>query len=134
MIKSLFSKIIDGELPSYKIYEDAFTIAILDINPIVPGHVLVIPKHQVDQTWQLTEREHQAVYDSVRIISGKINKVIAPKRICLKVFGYDIPNHAHIQIIPVNIPGDFYDYGKIINPATSEELSAMQTKLKIEEN
>lgn len=106
MSDSVFTKIIKCEIPCHKIYEDDFTIAFLDINPMQPGHILVVPKLQVDEFQDLPEKEYIAVWNTVKKIAEKQKDVIGCKRIGIQVIGLDVP-HAHVHLLPFNTLAEF---------------------------
>ena len=95
---SVFTKIIKGELPANKVYEDELTIAIVPLHPIALGHILVIPKLQVEQFYELPEKDYAALMSSVQKVAKRLNEVFKPYRVGLKVEGLDVP-HAHIHVI-----------------------------------
>lgn len=101
MEDSIFTKIINGEVPSYKIYEDSDVIAILDINPMRRGHTLVIPKVQVEQYLDLDDTTYQALWGSVKKIGLNLRDKLAVQRVAVKVTGTDVP-HVHIHLVPFN--------------------------------
>lgn len=125
-MSSIFSKIISGELPSYKIYEDEFVIAILDINPIQKGHTLVIPKQEVDDLFSLDEKVFDHVMHRVRYMSQILKAKFDCARVCALVEGYNIP-HAHVHLVPTNSPEDFDK--KLVYSATKEELEEVRNML-----
>lgn len=98
MQDTIFTKIIKGELPSHKVYEDDKTIAIIPLHPIAQAHVLVIPKAQVDHFIDLEDEDYQAVMATVKKVGQRINDVIQPKRVGLQVVGLDVP-HVHVHVI-----------------------------------
>jgi histidine triad (HIT) family protein len=104
---SLFSQIISGKIPSHKVYEDDSVFAFLDIYPVQPGHLLVIPKAEVDHLEDLSEQDYIALLLAVRKLMHKAREVMGTSRACLKVEGFDVP-HAHIHIIPCNTAAEFY--------------------------
>lgn len=126
-MNSIFSKIIRGEVPGYKVYEDEYVCAILDINPMQKGHTLVIPKIEVDQLFDLDEKTYDKVMHRVRylaqVIKGKTNCL----RVCVLVEGYAVP-HAHVHLIPTNKKEDFDK--SLVYKATEEELKAMRELLQ----
>ncbi|MBC7512710.1 HIT family protein [Candidatus Saccharibacteria bacterium] len=95
---SVFTKIIGGDIPSYKIYEDSKTLAFLDINPVAEGHVLVVPKTQVEFVWDLTDEDYQALMATVKKVAVRLRTVIAKPFVGEMVVGTDVP-HAHVHII-----------------------------------
>ncbi len=119
---SIFSKIISGEIPGYKIYEDEYFCAILDINPMQKGHTLVIPKPEVDYLFDLGEALFDKVMHRTRYIAQVIKAKTDCERVCVIVEGYAVP-HAHIHLIPTNTPDDL-DKTKVYK-ATEEELKHM---------
>jgi len=98
MEPSIFTKIINGEIPCYKIYEDENTIAFLDIHPMQPGHTLVVPKIQVDHFEDLPDDMYSALWLSVKKIANRL-KIIGKPRIGVIVDGTGIP-HTHVHLIP----------------------------------
>jgi histidine triad (HIT) family protein len=98
---SIFSKIINGEIPSYKIYEDDKTFAFLDVNPLADGHVLITPKVQKDQVWQLSDEDYTAIWETTRKVALRMQKVLQPLRIGTVIEGLGVPNHAHIHLVPI---------------------------------
>ena len=94
---SLFTKIINGEIPCHKIYEDERTFAFLDIYPKTPGHTLVIPKKQVEFVWDLDDEDYQAVMATVRKVALRIREVFNPPYVGELVVGDEVP-HAHVHV------------------------------------
>ncbi len=105
MKPSIFTKIINGELPSNKIYEDEFTFAFLNINPVQPGHLLVVPKQQVDHLEDLEEEDYNALMRTVKLLMQHMRDELQPERVCLRVEGFEVA-HAHVHIIPCDIEAD----------------------------
>ncbi len=101
MEDSIFTKIINGEIPSYTIYEDDKVIAFLDVHPLKPGHTLVIPKVQIDHLWDLDDDTYSYVWEVSRKLASHIHSVLQPKRVGSIVEGFGVP-HAHIHLIPIN--------------------------------
>ena len=126
-MSTIFTKIISGEIKSYKIYEDEYVCAFLDVNPMQKGHTLVVPKQEVDDFLKLDELIFDKVMHRVRyvaqVLKGKLNCV----RVCMLVEGYEIP-HAHMHLIPTNTGSDFDK--KNIYKATEEELKEVQKLLQ----
>lgn len=108
-MSTIFSKIISGEIPSHKIYEDERTFAFLDIYPIQPGHVLIVPKVEVDKLEDLEDADYDAVMQTTRRVMHRVREVLGAERACLKVEGFDVP-HAHIHVIPCNTAKEFYNH------------------------
>lgn len=120
---SIFSKIIAGEIPCYKIYEDEKTLAFLDIHPETPGHTLVIPKVEVDKLYELQMEDYLAVMKTVKILASRMEKILG-KRTLMRVIGTDVP-HAHVHLVSLDPD---YQYGQVVE-MTEEEMKEMQKKL-----
>lgn len=99
MEDSIFTKIIKGDIPCHKVYEDERTFAFLDINPVQPGHTLVIPKNQVEFIWDLTDEDYMAVTQTVKKVGLRIREVLSSPYVGELVVGVDVP-HAHVHVIP----------------------------------
>lgn len=95
---SIFTRIVNGEIPSYKIYEDEKTYAFLDIHPEAKGHTLVVPKNEVDKIYELPDEDYHALWASVKKIAAHMEEV-SGRRTIMKVIGVDVP-HAHVHLIP----------------------------------
>jgi len=98
---SIFSRIILGEIPSYKIAEDANYYAFLDINPLAKGHTLVVPKKEVDYIFDLDDNTLKEMVVFAKNIAKAIENVVSCKRIGMAVLGLEVP-HAHIHLVPIN--------------------------------
>jgi histidine triad (HIT) family protein len=98
---SIFTKIINREIPAYIIEENEDFIAFLDVFPLAKGHTLVIPKKQVDYIFDLDEETHTALWKFAKQISVRVNEAIECKRIGVAVIGLEVP-HAHIHLVPLN--------------------------------
>lgn len=126
MADSIFTKIIKGEIPAEKIYEDDLTFVILTIMPVQPGHTLVIPKKQVAQLWDLPEDDYRAVMATAKKIAKRMRDVLDVKMVGMKVIGEEVP-HAHVHLIPFNTIEEFK---KPSGPVSNEVLAAMAQKLR----
>lgn len=104
-METIFTKIIKGEIPSYKIAENKKFYAFLDINPNAKGHTLVVPKKPIDKLFDLDEDTYTELFRYARKISFAIEKVISCDRIGLSVIGLEVP-HAHVHLIPLNTMND----------------------------
>ena len=102
---TIFSKIIAGEIPSYKIAENEKFYAFLDINPLVKGHTLVVSKQEVDYIYDLSDEDLAQMHVFAKTVAKAIEKVIPCKRIGVAVMGLEVP-HAHIHLIPINSESD----------------------------
>lgn len=117
-MQSIFTKIINREIPSYIIEENDDFIAFLDVFPLVKGHTLVIPKNQVDYIFDLDEETHSKLWKFAKKISVKVNSAIECKRVGVAVIGLEVP-HAHIHLVPLN---------------NVEDINFSRPKLKLEES
>lgn len=106
MQDSIFTKIIKGEVPCHKVYEDDQTIAFMDINPVQKGMVLVVPKTPVDHFMDLAPDDYQALMATVQKVAQKMHEVFPNQRIGVQIEGFDIP-HAHVKLIPIATPAEF---------------------------
>ena len=120
---SIFSRIIAGEIPSYKVAEDANYYAFLDINPVHPGHVLVIPKKEVDYIFDLTDEEYTGLMLFAKRVAKALKKAIPCKKVGVTVIGLDVP-HTHVHLVPMD-KGDDMNFcaPKLTLPA--EEMAAI---------
>ncbi len=108
MEDSIFTKIIKGEIPSYKIYEDDKTLAFLDIHPITEGHTLVISKKQIEFVWDLEPADYQALMATARKVAHKLREVFPDKaRIGMHIEGLDVA-HAHLKVFPFDDHEEFF--------------------------
>lgn len=106
MEESIFTKIVKGEIPCHKIYEDEKTLAFLDIHPKTPGHTLVISKKQVEFLWDLDDETYQAVMATSKKVALRIREVLGAKYIGEQVIGEEVP-HVHVHIFPFNSLDEF---------------------------
>lgn len=102
---SIFSRIAAGEIPSFKVAEDDRHFAFLDINPVHPGHVLVIPKKEVDYIFDLSDDEYSALMLFSKRVAKAIKKAIPCKKVGVTVIGLDVP-HTHVHLVPMNTGAD----------------------------
>lgn len=124
---TIFSRIIQGEIPCYKIAEDERFFAFLDINPLAKGHTLVVPKKEVDYIFQLGDEELGQMMVFAKKVAQAIEKALPCKRIGVAVIGLEVP-HAHIHLVPITTEGDL-DFKKQHLKLTPEEFSAVQDKI-----
>lgn len=120
---TIFSKIIAGEIPSYKIAEDERYFAFLDINPLAKGHTLVVPKTETDYLFDLDDDSLSGMILFAKRVARAIEKSIPCKRIGLTVIGLEVP-HAHIHLIPISDEGDM-NFGKKRETLTREEFISL---------
>lgn len=124
---TIFSKIIAGEIPCYKIAEDDRHFAFLDINPVAPGHTLVVPKKEVSYLFDLTDEEYLALELFAKRVAEGLKEAMPCKRIGVTVIGLEVP-HAHIHLIPINTECDMDFTHKTTFPA--EEMEAMAQAIR----
>ena len=124
-MSSIFTKIIQGEIPCYKIYEDDKTIAFLDIHPETKGHTLVVPKNEVDKIYELPEEDYLALMNTVKKLSVHMEKVLGTRTLW-KVIGTDVP-HAHVHLLPYD---ETWKHGRTLD-LTPEEFEETRDLLKL---
>lgn len=129
---SIFSKIAAGEIPSYKVAADDKHFAFLDINPVAPGHVLVIPRKETDYIFDIDDKEYQEYTLFAKRVAKALKEAIPCTRIGVAVMGLEVP-HAHIHLIPLNSEGDMDFKSKIDLPADEMEAIAARIAEKFSE-
>ncbi len=125
---SIFTKIINGELPCHKIAENDKFLAFLDVFPLVHGHILVIPKTETDYIFDIEDADLSEMMVFAKNVAKAQKKAVPCKRIGVAVIGLEVP-HAHIHLVPMNTVGDINFTQPKIKP-TSEELAAMAEKIR----
>jgi histidine triad (HIT) family protein len=125
---TIFSKIVAGEIPAYKVAETIEFLAFLDISPLAEGHVLVIPKKEVDYLFDLDDETYTGLQIFAKIVATGLKKAITCKRIGVAVIGLEVP-HAHIHLIPMNNVSDL-NFARPKLSFTPEELHATAEKIK----
>jgi histidine triad (HIT) family protein len=123
---SIFSRIISGEIPSYKLYEDEYTYAFLDIFPHHHGHTLIVPKVEVDHFSDVPEPYYSAIFQTAKLLSPAIQKVTGCRRVCTTFLGYEIA-HCHYHLLPTESEADMDS--KKREQADPEALKMMQEKI-----
>ena len=123
---SIFTKIISGEIPSYKIAEDENYFAFLDINPNAKGHTLVIPKREENKLFDLSKEEYDGLMSFSYRVAKAIEKTIPCKRVGMSVIGLEVP-HVHVHLIPLNAMSDIQFIEKV--KLSSEEFVALADKI-----
>ena len=124
---TIFSKIIAGEIPSYKVAEDENYYAFLDINPLAKGHTLVVPKKEVDYYYDLDDETLAGMSVFAKKVAHKIKAQTGCKKVATVVLGLEVP-HAHIHLIPMNSENDV-DFRREKLKLTPEEFSEIASKL-----
>jgi histidine triad (HIT) family protein len=128
MQDSIFTKIIRGEIPSHKIYEDEKTYAFLDIHPVQPGHVLVIPKKQVEFLWDLEDEDYQALMATVKKVGRRLRQVMGKPYVGVKVVGVDVP-HTHVHVLPFSTVAEYQRTADMSAEPNHAELAEIAKKL-----
>lgn len=124
---TIFSKIINGEIPSFRIAENDKFYAFLDINPLVEGHTLVIPKKEVDKFFDMPEDYLSEILVFAKPIASAMEKAFKCNRCGISVVGIEVP-HAHLHIVPLNSADDLNFTRKKLSP-TPDELKSAQNKI-----
>lgn len=125
---SIFTKIIKGEIPCYKVAEDDNFFAFLDINPNAKGHTLVVPKKEVDKIFDLDEKTYEGLMLFSRRVALAVEKSVACKRVGMTVIGLEVP-HVHVHLIPLNEMKDATFSSKAsISPEEFEVIAASIAK------
>ncbi len=117
---SIFTKIVNGEIPSYKVAEDENYYAFLDINPLAAGHTLVIPKHETDYIFDLNAAEYCGLWAFAHKVAKAVGSAVPCKRVGVAVLGMEVP-HAHIHLVPLKSESDL-DFRKEKVKLTGEEF------------
>ena len=124
---SIFSRIVAGEIPCYKVAEDEKYFAFLDISPVAKGHTLVIPKHEVYYIFDLDDEEYAGLTAFAKKVAAAMKKVMPCKRIGVAVLGLEVP-HTHIHLVPINKESDMNFFKeKLSLPA--EEMAEIAAKI-----
>lgn len=126
-MSSVFAKIVAGEIPCYRIYEDDRVMAFLDIHPETKGHTLVIPKVEIDRIYDLEDVDYNALMAAAKKIARHMEDVLGA-RIVWKVVGTDVP-HAHIHLMPID---ETWEYGRTME-LPAEEMEEIRAKLALKE-
>jgi histidine triad (HIT) family protein len=119
---SIFTRIMRGEIPCYKVAESERAFAFLDIRPLMPGHTLVVPKAEVDNLYDLEDADYQAVFELVREVAAAQKQEIPCTRIGLSVLGFEVP-HAHVHVVPLRSEADL----NFANPKLQLDAEEMQS-------
>ena len=125
---SLFTRIVNGEIPCHKVAEDDRFLAFLDINPLREGHTLVIPKIEVDRFFDLPKDVLAGILPFAQDIARRIEAVVPCNRVGLTVIGLEVP-HAHVHLIPIDQMADM-DFGGPKLKLTQEELATIAARLR----
>jgi histidine triad (HIT) family protein len=132
MQESIFTKIIKGEIPCHKVYEDTETFAFLDIHPVQPGHTLVIPKKQVEFVWDLGPADYRALMGTVQKVALHIRESLGSPYVGEQVMGVDVP-HAHVHLFPFANAAEFRRVPDMDAEPDHAALAAMAARLRMED-
>ncbi len=125
---SIFTRIIQGEIPAHRIAETEDFLAFLDITPVREGHVLVVPKKEVDYIFDLDEDTYVGLHLFAKIIAEAIKKAIPCKKVGVAVIGLEVP-HAHIHLVPMDVVGDINFQKEKLKPSAGE-LAEVALKIR----
>ena len=129
MQDSIFTKIVKGEIPCHKIYEDERTFAFMDIHPIQPGHVLVISKTQVSNFYELNEVDYAALFATVKKVAERLKQVFPQKlRIGVMIEGLEV-DHTHVKVFPVDTPEEYRNHPDLSIEPDHAALAEMAARL-----
>lgn len=124
---SIFTRIIQGEIPCYKVAEDEFHIAFLDIQPVAAGHVLVVPKEEIDYLFDLDENSYSRLWLFARKVAAGLSKAVPCRRIGISVIGLEVP-HTHIHLVPLQSMQDINFSKEKLKPS-AEELEDIRQRI-----
>lgn len=126
-MSSIFTKIINGEIPAYKITEDENYLAFLDVNPNAKGHTLCIPKKEIDKIFDMEEEHYLGLMQFSRKVAKALEKTVPCKRVGVAVIGLEVP-HAHVHLIPLNEMDEMRFQNKV--KLSKEEFEELATSIK----
>ena len=124
---SIFTKIVKGEVPCYKVAENEFFLAFLDLSPVAKGHTLVIPKNEIDYIFDLNTVEYAQLWEFSRMVAAAQKKVITCNRIGISVIGLEVP-HAHVHLVPISELDDL-NFSKERLSFTDEEFKTIASSI-----
>lgn len=127
----MFTKIIKGEIPSHKVYEDDKTIAFLDIYPAVEGQTVVTVKNQVEFVWDLPDSDYQALMATVKKVSIRLREVLGTKYVGTRIEGVDVA-HAHVKLYPFNTVAEYNTQQDMNQEPNHAKLAELADKLRLE--
>lgn len=131
MQDSVFTKIIKGELPCHKVYEDDRTLAFMDIHPAQPGHVVVVPKVQVSFVWDLEPDDYQALMSTVQKVGRRLREVFPERqRVGVIVEGLGVKDHAHVNVFPFDTSSELRHLPPPDSEPNHTELAELAERLK----
>ncbi len=128
---SIFTKIVNGEIPSYKVAEDDRYYAFLDINPLSKGHTLVIPKKEVDYIFDLDEETYNGLFSFTRKVAKAVEKSVDCIRLGMIVYGLDVP-HVHVHLVPLKGVGNELNFSNPKVKLSPDEFQDIASKISME--
>ncbi len=129
MADSIFTKIINGEIPCHKIHEDDRTFSFLDIHPVQPGMTLAVTKNPAETIWDLGDEDYAALWDAVKKVATKMKSAFpSKKRIAIQVEGLDVP-HVHVKIFPIDTGDEFRAKPDASAQPDHDQLAEIASKL-----
>ncbi len=126
----MFTKIIKGEIPSHKLYEDELTLAFLDIYPAVEGQAVVVSKKQIEFVWDLPDEDYQAVMAATKKVAARLKEVLGTKYVGVKIEGVDVP-HAHVKLYPFNTIAEYTALQDMTVEPDHEALAKLAERIKL---
>ncbi|MFO8067185.1 MAG: HIT family protein [Bacteroidales bacterium] len=126
-MSSIFTKIVNGEIPTYKVAENEDFLAFLDINPLAKGHTLVIPKKEIDYIFDIEDEMYQNLFLFAKKVATSICKCVKCKRVGMAVIGLEVP-HAHIHLVPIHSIYDI-DFSKPKLKLSTEEFKMISERI-----
>jgi histidine triad (HIT) family protein len=130
MQDSIFTKIINGEVPAHKVYEDDKVLAFLDIHPLTDGHLLLIPKDQIDYLFDLPEADYEYLWKMAKELAHALKKAMKTLRVGVIVEGFAVP-HTHIHLVPINNDQEL-KHGSRKHNTTEDEFKKIADRIKAE--
>ncbi len=124
---SIFTKIVNGEIPAYKIAEDDKYLAFLDVNPNAKGHTLCIPKQEIDKIFDMEEEDYLGLMKFSKKVAAALEKTVPCKRVGIAVVGLEVP-HAHVHLIPLNEMDEMRFQNKV--SLSKEEFEALAKSIQ----
>nr|WP_315145146.1 HIT family protein [uncultured Flavobacterium sp.] len=126
-MSSIFTKIVNGEIPCYKVAEDEQFLAFLDVNPNAVGHTLCIPKQEIDKLFDMDEELYLGLMRFSKKVAAALEKTVPCERIGMAVIGLEVP-HAHVHLIPINEMNEMRFQNKVA--LTKEDFETLATKIQ----
>lgn len=130
MHETIFDKIIRGDIPSHKVYEDERVLAFLDVHPLREGHTLVVPKAGVDHIWEMEDNEYAYLMTAVKKLGGHIKEVLGASRVGVVVEGFGVP-HVHVHLIPLETAEDLKRHQATDSEPDHARLAEVAEKLRL---